>query len=210
MNKKLLHPMALLPVFFTGAALAGGGSAELKVTGEIAPSSCVVNVADSKMYWEGLKPSMLSAHSNTPLDYKMTKVTLQCQDQVIPSFRVIDNRAGTESESQPGHFGLGNINGTGKVGFYTARTSMAAVDNQEVGMFMDNSGSGGRPMLTLENGGTFRWATFGQTSPMAGKDFSFDLIITPTLASAAVMEGVPATGETLMDGSMTMEFRFGV
>ncbi|MGQ5793275.1 hypothetical protein ACUNIY_12715 [Serratia sp. IR-2025] len=211
MNKKILRSAMALSALLAGQAGAAGtgASAELKVSGELAPASCVVQVADSKLYWEGLTPEMLKPNVSTDLDYKMTRVSMQCEDQVMPSFQVIDNRAGTASENAAQYLGLGNVNGTGKVGYYTAQATSPTVDGGKAAMFIEGEGGAG-PMVMLKDRSVVRWGKMATHDAMSGKDFAFDLVIQPTLASEKVMGGAPGQGETLMDGSMTLEFKFGV
>jgi len=210
MKKSACYSAVALSLLLTGQAMAAAPSTTLKVAGQFADGNCQVTLSGNsgELSWEGISPSMLEQNNAVQLPSKAKKVSVSCEQVAALSFKVIDNRKGTTDVSNPKYFGLGNVNQTGKVGHYLATTSDVFVDGQMVGIATMNSASNVAHYFTP--GEVAYWSDSGGKEVKLGKNFSFDLNIHPYLASIKNMGGVPSDGDNLLDGSMTLEFGFGV
>lgn len=210
MKKSACYSAVALSLLLAGQAMAAAPSATLKVAGQFADGKCQVTLSGNsgELNWEGLSPSILKQNNAVQLPSKTKNVSVSCEQSSALSFRVIDNRKGTADVPNPTHFGLGNVNQTGKAGRYLATATQAFVDGQMVGIAAAGSASSAAHYFIPDE--VAYWSPTGGNAIKLGKNFSFDLNIHPYLASINNMGGVPSDGDNLLDGSMTLEFGFGV
>ncbi|WP_337261695.1 MULTISPECIES: DUF1120 domain-containing protein [unclassified Serratia (in: enterobacteria)] len=217
--KKHLIALAVLPsVMLTVAnAQAAETTAELKVQGSIDIPTCTVAAPDNGVYDLGkLSSSLVSASATTSLA-PMTKTwSVTCDSQTYLSITSTDNRAATASQTAPNltNFGLGYINGTGKIGYYTVSMRNGFVDGVARSIYY---GAKGSSTLTAAPAGIgyflgstnrYGWSDTNAV-PVAGRVFTADMRIIPVLASTATMNG-PVTDSSMIDGSMTINFSFAI
>jgi hypothetical protein len=140
------------------------------------------------------------------------ELTVTCDAATPLTFRVTDNRLGTASASGSKYFGLGNVNGTGKLGYYTIKAAFPRVDGETKNMFVtaDNTIGSGATTVDFEHGKRVGWLSSSASKEQAiGKVFSFMLLTEAFLAKRGDMQG--GIGEdTRLDGSATLEFGFGL
>lgn len=215
MKKNLLKLTAVSSLLLSAATLASE-SAEIKVTGEITTASCEVTMANNGVLDFGkISQAQISDKTITSLGNKGgEKVHVKCSAPTALTFTTTDNRLGTASHTIGGwNFGLGNVNGAGKLGYYRLELRDPTVDGEASRIFAASSEGtisvAGR-VLTVEQGKRIGWSPHSGEQELAiGKDFAFSLSANAYLASKGEMNG--ALGEDAsLDGSATMEFGFGL
>ncbi len=203
-------------IILSVAAQAAPPSAELKVKGKLGVPSCTVIAPDGGIYDLG-KISATNVKSGAVVT-TLTPITknwsVACDAQTYLSFNTVDNRNSSVSDTSSGNnHGLGFINDTGKIGYYTLVMSNPMVDGVQTSVFsVSTSGvvGTGSQSLTLATTGPHRaWSIAGTNTQIAGKVFSADFKVTPTLAGTTAMNG-PITEDATIDGSVTMNFSFGI
>ncbi|EPM1537490.1 DUF1120 domain-containing protein, partial [Serratia marcescens] len=127
------------------------------------------------------------------------------------TFKVTDNRLGTASVAGSQNFGLGSVNATGKLGYYTVSAMRGRVDGEIVSLFATatNTIPATLSKLNFEHGKRIGWARSGSKEVAVGKEFALMFITEAFLAKRSDMHG--GIGEdTKLDGSTTLEFGFGL
>lgn len=215
--KKQLTGLALLAPLVLGiiSAHAEVPTAELKVKGKIGVPTCNINAPDSGVYDIGNISStkIQSGTTRTALPEITKSWTISCDSVTFLTVKSIDNRIGSSSSTGgDGHYGLGMINGSGKIGHYTVLMSNALVDGNPSSLFYTTSPTfTARSETALYNGEKgYRqgWASADNVLK-SGKVFSADFTVKPFLAGTDTMNG-PVTEDTKVDGSLTMNFAFGI
>ena len=207
-----LSPLSALILSAGVAQAADALTAELKVVGELAVPTCTVAATDDGIYNIGKPSATLIKPSATTALTTMTKIwTITCDADTYLNFTPIDNRVDSKSAvNAPDAFGLGYVNGTGKIGYFNIGVSNAKVDSAATQLFRSSSTSSFIPKasvsLYLED--KIGWTTTANTQK-SGKVFVADIAVTPTLVSSATMNG-PITENTNIDGSVTLTFAYGI
>ncbi|CNE69596.1 beta-fimbriae major subunit [Yersinia rohdei] len=210
--KKQLTVLAFLILCAT-AAHAAPPTAELKVKGEIGVPACNINAPDNGVYNFGnISSTQIKSGTTTTGLPKMSKSwTIICDASTYLNVTPIDNRAATASSTETkARFGLGSINGNGKIGFYWVALSNAKVDNQPSNLYYTstNAFTSVGTSANLWSGSITGWASAANTQT-AGKVFSADFEVEPVLAGVTDMKGT-ITEDIKIDGSLTMNFAFGI
>lgn len=215
MKKNLLTLTALSSLLLSAATLASE-SAEIKVIGEITTATCEVTMTNNGVFDFGkINQSLVLEADNSPLGNSGEgSVRVQCSAPTALTFTTTDNRFGTASHSIGNrNFGLGSVNGTGKLGFYRLQLREPTVDG--VGSKMLVASDNGAiatvgEVMGVEYGKRMGWLSSSGDKELAiGKDFAFKMSAIAYLASKKDMNG--ALGEDAkLDGSATMEFGFGL
>lgn len=203
--------MALLACPLTGISLAQPApTSSLNVKGTIGVPGCTVSAPDDGIYDFGrIAASLVKPGNATTALTPITRTwTVTCDAQTYLSFSVVDNRAATASTAAATNFGLGNVNGTGKIGFYTVALQKPTVDGVASFTYASIGTSISGAATTLLGSNTRHgWATSNQQKE--GKTFTADLAVTPTLAGSSAMGGA-ITDSVPLDGSLTLNFAFGL
>lgn len=172
---------------------------------------CTVSSPNDGGYSVGrLSGSLLKANANTPLAPINKVWHISCDAETYLTFSTVDNRASSASTPGLGHYGLGQVNGSGKIGFYRVTMKNATVDGDPTRLFSTNS-TAFNVVSSLTLTTTHRaigWANANNVQK-SGRVFTAELEVLPTLASVAQMNG-PITDRTLIDGSMSLNFAFGI
>ena len=212
MKKSVLALSTLSALFLSAsAAHADALTAELKVVGELVVPTCTVAATDEGIYDIGKQSATLIKPAASTTLAAMTKTwTVTCDAVTYMNFTPVDNRAASKSDATTTSFGLGNVNGTGKIGYFTAIASNATVDGVASRLFTSASATF-TPATTasLTNNQRTGWATTVANTQNSGKVFVADIAVTPVLASSAVMNGA-ITENTDIDGSVTLTFAYGI
>ncbi|AOF16945.1 fimbrial assembly protein [Yersinia enterocolitica] len=215
--KNQLTGLTLLTSLIVGitTAHAAPPTAELKVKGKIGVPTCNINAPDSGVYDIGNISStkIQSGTARTTLPEITKNWVISCDSVTFLTVKSIDNRLGSSSAtSGSGHYGLGMINGTGKIGYYTVLMSNAQVDGSPSSLFYTTEPTfivrSETALYNGEKGYRQGWAS-ADNILKAGKVFSADFTVKPFLAGTDTMNG-PVTEETKVDGSLTMNFAFGI
>ncbi len=211
MKKNLMASFALLPILAVGisTAQAAAPTAELKVTGTLTVPSCTVTSANDGVYEIGkISATMVKPAANTPLETMSKTWTITCDAETYLNFKPVDNRADTASLAAAANFGLGSVNTTGKIGYYTVAMKNATVDGASSSVF--SSATSSITSTTATNISTANRSGWSAgTLQKSGKVFTADLDVTPNLASSAMMNG-PVTEDSDIDGSLTLNFAYGI
>ncbi|CNI37502.1 beta-fimbriae major subunit [Yersinia massiliensis] len=193
-------------------------TAELKVKGKLGVPTCNIIAPDGGIYDLGkISATKVKSGATVTALTPMTKNwSVSCDSQTYLSLTTFDNRHASASDSSSANnYGLGLINGSGKIGYYTLVMSNPIVDGVKTTIFSLSStgtmGSADLTSLTLAAiaGHQRSWSVPGTTTQKAGRVFSADLTINPTLAGTTTMNG-PITEDTNIDGSTTINFAFSI
>ena len=211
--KKPLTKIAILSslVVSISAASAAVPTAELKVVGTMTVPSCTVVSPDAGIYDIGkLSSSLVKPGTTVTVLAQINKTwTVNCDANTYLNFTPVDNRVGSSSDGSAAAFGLGKINDTGKIGYYTVQMRNATVDGKKSGVFTASSASFSQADTSyLNRGQRTGWAA-GANTQNSGKVFVADLLVTPVLAGTNTMNGA-ITEDAKIDGSLTMNFAFGI
>jgi type 1 fimbria pilin len=196
------------------AVQAATPSAELKVKGTIGIPTCTIDAPDGGIYNVGeiSSANVKTGTAVTELASISKTWTVTCDSMTYLSLTAIDNRKASISDTTEVHnFGLGLVNGSGKIGFYQTEMSHARVDGVSSLLYYideNNVFKGGHSLETLRDNYRFGWSE-NTTTAKVGKVFSVDLTVIPTLAGSATMGGA-ITENINIDGSTTMNFAFGI
>jgi type 1 fimbria pilin len=194
----------------TTAAYAVTPTTNLAVKGTVAIPGCTVNLANNGTFNLGqVSATVANGSSNsTTLPAVTQTLTATCDAQTYLSFSVIDNRAGTASPATATNFGLGNVNGTGKIGSYTVTLTNPRVDGLQASTYATNGTTfTAVNSVLLAVGSRNGWAS-GNTQK-AGRVFSVDLTALPSLAGITAMKG-PVSDAIDLSGSLTLNFAYGL
>ena len=214
-TKKSLLVLGTLSALILSASVthaADALTAELKVVGELTVPTCTVAAVDDGIYDIGKLSSVdipQSGYKQLPVITKNWVIT--CDAETYLNFTPVDNRASSMSSSSTTgiYFGMGFVNGTGKIGVFAAKVSNAKVDGVTTSLFTSKSatftGTAGVD-LTLEN--RTGWTSAANTQK-SGKVFTADIAVTPWLGNSTQMNG-PITENTDIDGSVTLNFAYGI
>lgn len=192
-------------------AQAANPSAELKVIGELTVPTCTVASTNDGVYDFGkLSATMIKPSATTALTAQTKTWTISCDAETYLNFTPVDNRAASSSSSATTNFGMGTVNGTGKIGYYTAQLKNATVDGTTSSLFTSASATF-TPATTaaITTGQRSGWATSAANTQKSGRVFVADITVSPVLASSSTMNG-PITDDTKIDGSMTLNFAYGI
>jgi Protein of unknown function (DUF1120) len=211
--KKQLANITVLSSLVLGinAASADAPTAELKVIGTLTVPGCTVVAPDDGVYDFGRVSASLvkSGTATTDLTVITKTWTVNCDADTYLNFTPVDNRSASASVVSATSFGLGNVNGTGKIGHYTAMINNGSVDGVTSNLF--SSASATFPVAAaavLTTGMRTGWSSAANTQK-AGKVFTADIMVFPRLGGTTTMNG-PITEDVELDGSMTMNFAFGI
>jgi type 1 fimbria pilin len=195
-----------------GTAMASSMSSELSVKGKMAIPSCEVSLTNDGVYNLG----QIASGAIDPTKTKQLKdingeLIVRCEADTFLNFSAIDNREGTASSIGNQHFGLGQVNGSGKLGYYKMKFFGGYVDAVDEAVYSENKGSTtveSTHSVYVEKGKVTGWATRNNTQA-SGKYFKAILAVEPVLGSLQDMGGTPADG-TKLDGSATLSFSYAL
>lgn len=210
MMKKYIITFAALSVF-SGLASADTPTSDMTVIGTLTVPTCTVDAADQGIYDVGkVSPTLLSATAVTTLTAISKVWTVTCDANTFMNFTPTDNRAASVSNQGTNNFGLGEVNETGKIGYYTVMASNATVDGETSRLFTTNTTSfNAATTAQLTPGSKTGWSLTSANTQSSGKVFTVDLAVTPVLASTATMGGA-ITDDVDIDGSATLNFAYGI
>lgn len=211
----LAGTMSLL--LLTTVAQAASSSAELTVVGDLNKKNfCSVSVTSGGLVDLGkIKPGAIQDNTHTTLPSSMLEANVRCEDNTRVTYTVTDNQKGTASVEGNNHYGFGNVNGSGKLGYYTIQAHSGKVNNTNVNIFrsMNNSGLNvfGVPVLDVYNNGYYHgWVDpIRPTEAVSAKDFKVTLYIATYLGSKKVMNG-PIADDTTLNGSATFNLFYAI
>ncbi|RTE97411.1 DUF1120 domain-containing protein [Serratia marcescens] len=212
MNKIALRMMVAATLLVTGGSLAAGPSAEIKVVGELIAPTCEVKLPNEGIFDYGsISHTRISKDKPVSLGVKGgSTMEVKCDAETPMTFNVIDNRLGSASETGK-TFGLGNVNTTGKLGFYSIQAYFPQIDGVTGRLFVtsDTSITSPQTVVNLEHGKRVGWASASGNTLAIGKNFTAQLLVEAFLAKSGDMHG-GGSEDVSLDGSTTLEFGFGL
>lgn len=203
-----------IPLLLLGsmAANAASSSTEFKVSGELnSKSLCDVIAGNGGVIELGKIQASAVREIETGLPSTIMDFEIKCSEKTQVSFQLIDNKAGTSGRDGPQNYGLGYINGTGKLGFYTMLAYEGSVDGIQQNLFSSEtptSASSSSPSVTITQGMYHGWVHYN-TAVASGNNFKLKFMINPSLSSKDKMNG-PLTEGAQLDGSATMNLLYGI
>ncbi len=194
-------------------AYAAAPVSDLIVKGKLVVPVCSIAAGDEGIYDFGKQSAtVVKPNADTALTPMVKTWTITCDAETYLNLTPTDNRAESASTASNVNFGLGSVNGSGKIGYYTATMSNATVDDTNTNLFITSNGTIGtgavKTTAQIYKGYRSGWAATASTQK-SGKVFVADITVAPTLASSAVMNG-PITEDTNLDGSLTLNFAYGI
>lgn len=206
--------LAMALALSTGAVHAARiDSSELKVTGSLEVPACTVTAGDDGSYSYGtLNPSDIRPGTAVNTLAVLTKPwKISCEGDTYLTFKVIDNAEATRSVVAVENFGLGSVNGTGKIGYYTVNMRNPKVNGVASGLFSTNTTAIARAssVLLRQNDYVTGWSQAGANVQQIGKLFEADLDVTAVLAGTQTMNGA-ITDDVPLAGSLTLNFAYGL
>lgn len=195
-----------------GGAMAAAMSSELSVKGHLAIPSCEITLGNNGVYDLGkVSNAVIEASRSTSMRELSGSLHVECEADTFLNFSVIDNRVGTASTVDSTHFGLGNVNGSGKLGYYKMKLGEASVDKVSVSVYSAPRGStsiSSTPVVFVDKDKITGWAN-SENAQASGQSFQATLTVEPVLASLKEMAG-PITDSTKLDGSATLNFSYAL
>lgn len=174
--------------------------------------SCEIQAPDGGEYqYAQLHASMFHPQRTTALPAMTKRWSVICDAPASLVLEVKDlqqNSAPTDDRTQ---FGLGTVNGNGKLGQYQITLNNAAVDNKAVSLYETNDASvigSLSSQFIVSADKNYGWA--GSDHKMSsGKVFSADITVSPVLNSLQLTQGPLIHGAEL-NGMAEMIFSFGI
>lgn len=195
--------ITLPSMLLTSVTLASTPTAEIIVKGIVSVPSCTVAAEDGQRFDLGqISLSTLQA------DVVTKALTINCSAETYMLFSAVDNRAGTATASSNTSFGFGTHNGE-KIGTYQVKIDNAMVDGVDKKLAFDTDSFGlftpsQEQWLDTRPNAFIGWSDTSHTLSV-GKTFTADLSVHPSFAR------LEAAAENIdLDGSFTMNFRFGI
>ncbi|MDP8800320.1 DUF1120 domain-containing protein [Serratia marcescens] len=212
MKKTVISASIAAILMMANQVSAASMSPELKVKGQMAVPSCEVSITNDGVFELGkLSNGLINSAAATALAKSQKQLVVNCEAETFLNFTVVDNREGTASATGSAHFGLGNVNGDGKLGYYKVNVLSAAVNAIPSALFSVKKGTTAFATVSsayIDKNNITGWAKSGNVQN-SGKLFSAMLEVEPYLASAKDMKG-PITDNVKLDGSSTLSFAYGI
>lgn len=203
-----------IPLLLLGsmAANAASSSMEFKVSGELnSKSLCHVLAGNGGVIELGKIQASNVRDTDTPLSNTHLDFEIKCSEKTQVSFQLIDNKAGSSGREGPSNYGLGYVNGTGKLGYYNMQAYEGSVDGISRNLFSSHtptSATSTSQLVTITQGMYHGWVQDG-TAVASGNNFKLKFIISPWLSSLDKMNG-PLTEGAQLDGSATINLLYGI
>lgn len=191
-------------------ANAAAPSSELTVNGQLVVPNCVVAATDDGIYDLGkIAAITIKPNAETVLSPIIKNWTITCDADTYLTLTPTDNRAASSTHTASNRYGLGNVNGSGKIGTYYVEMLNGTVDGVSSNLYTTASTTiTPQANAYIQKGYKNGWAA-GTNRQKSGKIFGADFKVVATLASSATMNG-PITEDANIDGSMTLNFAFGI
>lgn len=190
----------------TGQALAAS-SVDLSVQGSITPSACAPALNNGGVVDFGkLSAKDLRPDQPTYLPRQNLQMTVTCDASTLFAVALKDNRAGSESNQDYYNFGLGLINGTEKLGYFTVAMSGPVADDVNVrGIASFDGGVTWERESALVDDGLTSFADTTTLAPLPIQRLVTGLQVAGVIAPS---QGLTLTNEVPLDGSVTLTVRY--
>ncbi|MGL1812382.1 UNVERIFIED_CONTAM: DUF1120 domain-containing protein [Serratia marcescens] len=212
MKKTVISASIAAILMMANQVSAASMSPELKVKGQMAVPSCEVSITNDGVFDLGkVSNTLINSTAATALAKSQKQLAVSCEAETFLNFTVVDNREGTASATGGANFGLGSVNGAGKLGYYKVNILNATVNGVSSALFSVKKGTTAFTTVSsayADKNNVTGWAKSGNVQN-SGKIFSAVLEVEPYLASTKDMNG-PITDNVKLDGSSTLSFAYGI
>ena len=211
---------AVLALMAAGPSFAAGPQATVKVIGTLEVPGCEVTQDDGNNVYDfgNLESSLIKpgTATNTLTDRAIEKTwTIRCDGLTYLTYKITDNEADISSPTTATQFGLGKVNGDKNIGYYEVLMSDATVDAGTVAdlparvFATSNTTISRQTSVLLDRNKTMGWSKDTANELIAAETFRAKFKVTPTLNGTQTMGGT-ITENIALDGSLTLEFAFGL
>lgn len=203
-------------LFFSSTLIAesfsSGVFAQAVMPEVLEEETCAFSTPEVTYPYAQLHASLFQRETNTPLPPITQTWHISCS-QPIDGMRiwVNDMAASSVTDGDPTHFGLGQVNGQGSLGYYTVTLANAQVDGQPASLYQSPDDTGvGQPqsVVTLQSAQFHGWVMPAGT-PASGQQFAVTVTLSPTLNSLADTHGPLVDGAEL-NGDLALQISFGL
>jgi len=192
--------------------LTGLISQEIFVDDPVA-ASCTVLAPDIEYAYPPLQASLFQRNAQTTLPVLSQTWQVVCSAPVVALFLTVeaDQQSDSLSGLDPTYFGLGSVNGQGRLGHYQVTLDNATVDGAPVQLYQTNNPTQiGTPQSSLMlKPAVFQGWTSDGHAPAKGQQYSVRLTISPTLNSLQKTQGPLVNGGEL-NGELVLAFPFNI
>jgi type 1 fimbria pilin len=200
-----------------GVASAAIDPHSLAVEGTISTPTCTVSSDKDGVYDYGkVNGSLIPPTGTLALSMQEQRWTVDCgTGKTFLAFQVVDNRDGTASQINSSSFGLGAIRGHegSKIGYFTVTLANATLDQTAVNVLKGTKGAAtgtGYTAPLLEKNISHGWTKASTSAVSAeGSVFAMDMRVNTYLANEKD-RGAPVVEGTPLDGSLTLNYSFGL
>lgn len=175
--------------------------------------TCTFSTPEVAYPYTQLHASLFKLTEETPLPLVTQTWLISCSQPVVGMHLFVsgDGAAGSVTDGDPTHFGLGAVNGQGSLGIYTVMLSDAQVEGKAVSLSQSTDAiGGGKPTssVLLHTGQFHHWVMpDGQLA--SGQQFSVKMTVSPILNSLQGTGG-PLVDGAALNGDLALTFSFGV
>lgn len=174
--------------------------------------SCEIQAPDGGEYqYAQLHASLVHTQRITALPVMTKRWSVTCDAPASLILEVKDLQRSSAPTNDSAQFGLGTVNGSGKLGQYKIALSNAEVDNKQVSLYETNDiavvGALSSQYI-LSSDKAYGWAG-NDKKISSGKIFSIDITVSPTLNNLQLTRGPLVDGAEL-NGGAELIFSFGI
>ncbi|KVM62875.1 hypothetical protein WJ60_17435 [Burkholderia ubonensis] len=211
--------LGLLAVASSTAFADAAPTAELKVTGQIVPGACKINLSHSVDYGNILN-ARLDNDKTTALGEQDVPLTITCDAASKLALSVVDNKTGTTpadlgkgttvlgvSDLPDGNFfGLGASNSK-NIGGYAVQLKDVTVDSKGTDVLDSSNHTSWTKSAhaLLDPAKWVSWATTGTTAPLAGTTIAGTLAVQAVIAKKTSLD---TANPLKLDGSATLTVNY--
>lgn len=175
--------------------------------------TCTFSTPEVAYPYTQLHASLFKPTAVSPLPPVTQTWLINCSQPVVGMSLFVsgDAAAGSVTDGDPTHFGLGTVNGQGSLGIYTVTLSEAQVEGKAVSLSQSTDAiGGGQPTSSvLLHTGQFQHWVMPDGQPASGQQFSVKMTVSPTLNSLQGTHG-PLVDGAVLNGDLALTFSFGV
>ena len=214
-------------LLMAGQVAAEAPSAKLEVKGTIEVPGCDIAIASedgansSEYHFGDIEPARIQPGNVTTTLNPLTKTwTIHCTGKTHLTYQIDDHQSDSSlNPSVTTQFGLGNVNGDGKIGYYEVQMLNAKVSSdggepvtaRTFSVLKGNTTFSRADSINFNRSNVMGWSEFGANTLAAADTFIADFKVTPTLGGTGNnhMKGT-ITEDVELSGSMTLSFAFGL
>lgn len=208
----LLFGSGVAPCLFAQPINSGVFSQEVIID---APrnETCEIQTANILFPYTQIKASQFHRTDITALPSMSQSISIACSAPVTSLLMNVesDTQAASVIGSDPTHFGLGFVNGQGKLGYYRVKLTDARVNEQQTQLYqsLDSNQLGRVQSESWLQSSTYQgWSRDG-LSPDSGERYSVTMTVYPYLNNLQNTNGPLVSGADL-NGELVLSFPFSI